>query len=220
MKTIAIIDDDVDIGNLLEELLQNEGYNVVRAYSGTEALLLLKNEKPDLILLDLMLPGISGEDVLRKIQNIPVIIISAKISVEDKVDMLLSGAVDYITKPFETRELLARIVVALRKNESTNNRKIMKVNDLIIDEDLRTVKYNSDEIKLTKTEYAIFEYLVINSNKVVSKSSILDNIFDEASDCTEDSLKQHICNIRNKIKKVSNKDLIESVWGIGYIIKD
>lgn len=220
MKTIAIIDDDVDIGNLLEELLQNEGYNVVRAYSGTEALLLLKNEKPDLILLDLMLPGISGEDVLRKIQNIPVIIISAKISVEDKVDMLLSGAVDYITKPFETRELLARIVVALRKNESPNKRKFMKVNDLIIDEDLRTVKYNSDEIKLTKTEYAIFEYLVINSNKVVSKSSILDNIFDEASDCTEDSLKQHICNIRNKIKKVSNKDLIESVWGIGYIIKD
>lgn len=220
MKTIAIIDDDVDIGNLLEELLQNEGYNVVRAYSGTEALLLLKNEKPDLILLDLMLPGISGEDVLRKIQNIPVIIISAKISVEDKVDMLLSGAVDYITKPFETRELLARIVVALRKNESPNKRKFMKVNDLIIDEDLRTVKYNSNEIKLTKTEYAIFEYLVINSNKVVSKSSILDNIFDEASDCTEDSLKQHICNIRNKIKKVSNKDLIESVWGIGYIIKD
>ena len=100
MKTIAIIDDDVHIGNMVEEVLRSENYDVMRAYSGTEALYLLSNNKPDLVLLDLMLPGISGEDVLPHIQNIPVIVISAKVDVDSKVNLLLSGAADYLTKPF------------------------------------------------------------------------------------------------------------------------
>ena len=115
MKTIAIIDDDVHIGNMVEEVLRSENYDVIRAYSGTEALYLLSNNKPDLVLLDLMLPGISGEDVLPHIQNIPVIVISAKVDVDSKVNLLLSGAADYLTKPFDTKELLARIAVQLRK---------------------------------------------------------------------------------------------------------
>ena len=102
MKTIAIIDDDVHIGNMIEEVLKGEGYNVIRAYSGTEALYLFENNHPDLVLLDLMLPGLSGEEVLPHIQNIPVIVISAKIDVDSKVDLLMSGAADYLTKPFET----------------------------------------------------------------------------------------------------------------------
>ena len=108
MQSILIIDDDVSIGNLEQDVLEREGYAVQRAYSGTEALLLLKENKPDLILLDLMLPGISGEELLPQIQEIPVIIISAKAAVEDKVGMLLGGAVDYMTKPFDTKEMLAR----------------------------------------------------------------------------------------------------------------
>ena len=116
MKTIAIIDDDVHIGNMLEEVLQKEGYGVLRAYSGTEALMLLSAQTPDLVLLDLMLPGLSGEDVLPKIKNIPVIVVSAKIDVDNKVRLLYGGAADYITKPFNTKELLARIAVALRGN--------------------------------------------------------------------------------------------------------
>ncbi len=100
MKNILIIDDDVYIGNMIEEVLKIEGYAVMRAYSGTEALLVLSNNKPDLILLDLMLPGLSGEEVLAKIKDIPVIVISAKLDIDNKVDVLLGGAVDYITKPF------------------------------------------------------------------------------------------------------------------------
>ena len=115
MKTIAVIDDDVYIGDMLSEVLTKEGYGVLRAYSGTEALLLLTQNKPDLVLLDLMLPGLSGEEVLPHIKNIPVIIISAKTDVSNKVNLLLEGASDYITKPFEISELLARIVVQLRK---------------------------------------------------------------------------------------------------------
>ena len=109
MKTIAIIDDDIHIGDMLREVLVQEGYSVLRAYSGTEALYLLSQNKPDLVLLDLMLPGLSGEEVLPHIENIPVIVLSAKVDVQDKVNLLLGGAADYMTKPFDTKELLARI---------------------------------------------------------------------------------------------------------------
>ena len=109
MKAILIVDDDIHIGNLLEELLNREGYLVFRAYSGTEAVLFLKDTTPDLILLDLMLPGLSGEELLPYSKGIPVIIVSAKIDIDDKVSLLLNGAADYITKPFQTKELLARV---------------------------------------------------------------------------------------------------------------
>ena len=114
MKHILIIDDDIHIGNIMEEALIKENYQVSRAYSGTEALYVLSASKSDLILLDLMLPGLSGEEVLPQIKGIPVIVISAKTDVDDKVALLLGGAADYITKPFEMKELLARITVALR----------------------------------------------------------------------------------------------------------
>ena len=118
MKKILIVDDDVSIGNMLEEMLMKEGYTVLRAYSGTEALLLLRGEKPDLVLLDLMLPGLSGEEVLPHLQDIPVIVMSARADVEDKVELLLGGAVDYVTKPFSGKELMARIAVQLRLREN------------------------------------------------------------------------------------------------------
>ena len=115
MYTIAIVDDDCYIGNMLEEVLTRAGYSVIRAYSGTEALMLFEQTQPDLILLDLMLPGCSGEKVLTKIQKVPVIVISAKVDIQNKVNVLLGGAVDYLTKPFEMEELLARITVQLRR---------------------------------------------------------------------------------------------------------
>ena len=117
MKQIAIIDDDIYIGDMLQRLLEEAGYGVLRAYSGTEALMLLERRLPDLILLDLMLPGISGEEVLAKTQGIPVIVVSAKNGIQEKVSVLLDGAVDYLTKPFDVRELLARIAVQLRQRE-------------------------------------------------------------------------------------------------------
>lgn len=133
METILIIDDDVAIGNLEQEVLEWEGYLVQRAYSGTEALLLLKEKKPDLILLDLMLPGMFGEDILPQIQGIPVIVVSAKTAVEDKVELLLGGAVDYLTKPFDTKELLARIAVRLREKSSLRLSPVYTYEELTID---------------------------------------------------------------------------------------
>ena len=157
MKTIAIIDDDVHIGNMIEEVLQGEGYNVIRAYSGTEALYLFENNHPDLVLLDLMLPGLSGEEVLPHIQNIPVIVISAKIDVDSKVDLLMSGASDYLTKPFDTKELVARIAVQLRKAENDNKSKVLKAGGLILDEESHEVSYNGEPIKITNTAKELSE---------------------------------------------------------------
>lgn len=216
MKTIAIIDDDVYIGNMIEEVLQNEGYNILRAYSGTEALYLLSNNKPDLVLLDLMLPGLTGEEVLPHIHNIPVIVISAKIDVDSKVSLLLSGAADYLTKPFDTKELLARIAVQLRNKESKCDTMVVTVGQLILDEQSHEVKYDGKPIKITKTEYAILKLLMINQNRTISKSIILERIASDTPDCTEDSLKQHISNLRSKLRDISEKDMIEAVWGIGY----
>ena len=125
-KQILIVDDDMNIGNMLEDALSRENYQVMRAYSGTEALMLLDKETPDLILLDLMLPGLSGEEVIPKIKNIPVIVMSAKADINSKVDVLLAGAADYVTKPFELKELMARIIVQLRKNESVSQNSIVK----------------------------------------------------------------------------------------------
>ena len=115
MERILIVDDDLYIGNMVEEVLTKEGYRVSRAYSGTEAVLSLSETAPDLVLLDLMLPGLSGEEILPKIKDVPVIVVSAKADTENKVDMLLNGAADYITKPFDIKELTARIKVQLRK---------------------------------------------------------------------------------------------------------
>ena len=216
MKTIAIIDDDVHIGNMIEELLQEEGYNVLRAYSGTEAIYLLSNNSPDLVLLDLMLPGLSGEEVLPHIKGIPVIVISAKIDTESKVNLLLSGAADYLTKPFDTKELLARITVQLRKTQTDIVTSVLSADKLTVDEQSHEVSYDNKPIKLTKTEYAILKILVLNKNKTISKSVILERIVEDTSDCTEDSLKQHISNLRVKLRDASGKDMIEAVWGIGY----
>ena len=216
MKTIAIIDDDIHIGDMLTEVLTQEGYSVLRAYSGTEALYLFEQNKPDLVLLDLMLPGLSGEEVLPHIENIPVIVISAKIDVQDKVNLLLSGAADYLTKPFDTAELLARITVQLRKAENSTTTNVLSVGELTLDEQSHEVKYNDVAIKTTKTEYAILKLLMTNPNRTISKSVILEHIAADTPDCTEDSLKQHISNLRVKLRDASNKDMIEAVWGIGY----
>ena len=217
MKTILIIDDDMHIGNMLTEVLEREGYGVLRAYSGTEALMLLSTKTPDLILLDLMLPGLSGEEVLPKIKNIPVIVVSAKIDVDNKVELLLGGAVDYVTKPFHTKELLARIAVALRG--TTKQQTLLYFDDITLNTAGLTVHVGEVEVKLTRTEFAILKYLMQNSAKVVSKSQLLEHISIDTPDCTESSLKIHVSNLRGKLRDVSGKDYIEAVWGIGFKLK-
>ncbi len=224
MKTILVIDDDMHIGNMLEEALTGEGYAVKRAYSGTEAQLLLSREKPDLILLDLMLPGLSGEELLPKIKDIPVIVVSAKADVSDKVELLLGGAADYVTKPFDLAELLARITVQLRKSESVSPENAPVFEDLVLLPDILTVKIGTQfadkEVRLTRTECAILKLLMQNPKIPVSRSSILDKISLDTPDCTERSLKQHISNIRRKLQAVNGRDYIEAVYGIGFKMKN
>ena len=218
MKTIAIIDDDIHIGNMLEEVLTKEGYGVLRAYSGTEALLLLSQKTPDLILLDLMLPGLSGEEILPRIKSIPVIVVSAKIDVDHKVNLLLDGAVDYVTKPFHTRELLARITVALRS--ATVNAALLRYDGMTLNTANFSVSADGKDVKLTRTEYAILKYLMMNGAQAVSKSQLLERISLDTPDCTENSLKIHVSNLRKKLREASGKDYIEAVWGIGFKLKN
>lgn len=219
MKRILIIDDDIYIGNMLQETLLKEGYAVQRAYSGTEALLVLAKEKPDLVLLDLMLPGLSGEEILPMIKNIPVIVISAKVDVESKVNVLLDGAVDYITKPFNRKELLARIIVRLRHAAMPVD-KVLSFADIQLDTALHTVYVLGQAVKLTRTEFAILKLLMQNPTQVITKSLLLDRISEDTPDCTESSLKMHVSNVRKKLRDVSGKDYIEAVWGIGFQLKE
>ncbi len=220
LKNILIVDDDVYIGNALEEALTKEGYGVSRAYSGTEALLVLSRATPDLILLDLMLPGADGEEVLPQIKGIPVIVISAKADIDHKVDLLLGGAADYVTKPFSTKELLARIAVQLRQAAASPAASVLTFDGITLHTDTHTVTAGTDEIRLTRTEYAILKLLLQNPAQVITKSRLLDRISEDTPDCTESSLKTHISHLRAKLRKGTGKDHIESVWGIGFKLKD
>lgn len=220
MKTILIVDDDVHIGNALEEALAGEGYSTLRAYSGTEAVFVLSHARPDLVLLDLMLPGLSGEDVLPYIKGLPVIVMSAKTDIDNKVELLLSGAVDYVTKPFHTKELLARIAVHLRTFDSCNKARTLTFADIELDLDTHTVRIQGADIRLTRTEYAILKTLMQNQTQIVSKSRLLDCIAADTPDCTESSLKTHISHLRTKLLQMTGEDHIETIWGIGYRMKE
>ena len=179
MSHILIIDDDIHINEMLEEVLIQEGYQVSHAYSGTEALLFLANEKPDLILLDLMLPGLKGEEVLSQIEKIPVIVMSAKVEVKDKVALLLNGAEDYITKPFEIEELLARIVVQLRKSTRSDSSEKLMYREITVNMVTHEAWVGEHEVKLTKTEFAILKILLEHPKQVITKTVLLDRVSEE-----------------------------------------
>lgn len=219
MRQILVVDDDVNIGNMLEELLTREGYRVTRAYSGTEALLVLSSVRPDLVLLDLMLPGLDGRELLPRLKGIPVIVVSARVGVDDKVNMLLGGAADYVTKPFDTKELLARIAVQLRDTAAADTEAVLTHGDIVVDTGTHQVSVCSQAVRLTRTEYAILKLLMQNPTQVITKTLLLDRISEETPDCMESSLRVHISNLRKKLRDVGEKDYIESVWGIGFKMK-
>lgn len=220
-KLIAVIDDDVHIGNMLEELLVREGFAVLRAYSGTEALLLLSGRRrPDLVLLDLMLPGLCGEEVLPKLAGIPVIVLSAETKADKKAELLLGGAADYMTKPFDRKELLARITVQMRSAAARNRTNVLEYEEILMDTGLRQVKVSGQTVKLTRTEYAVLKLLMQNAAQVVTKSVMLDRICEDTPDCMESSLKVHVSNLRRKLKDIGGKDYIEAVWGIGFKMRE
>lgn len=157
----------------------------------------------------------SGEELLPQISDIPIIVMSAKVDVEDKVSLLLGGAVDYVTKPFDTKELLARITVALRVKTPSLNR-TLEFEDITLDTFTYEVFIEDKKVKLTRTEYAILKLLIQNPKQVIVKSFLLEKISEDTPDCTESSLKMHISNLRKKLRDISGKDYIEAVWGIGF----
>ena len=211
---IAIVDDDVYIGDMLEELLRREGYGVLRAYSGTEALMLLEDRRPDLILLDLMLPGLNGEEVLPHLTGIPVIVLSARAAVEDKVDLLQGGAADYLTKPFDTRELLARVSVQLRRQSRQDG--LLRYRGIVLAPETREAAVDGGAVRLTRTEFSILKMLMQNPKQVITKSQLLEQLSIETPDCVESSLKVHVSNLRRKLREAGAGEVIEAVWGIGF----
>ena len=219
MSKILIVEDDEDIGAVLQRELTKDGFEVIRAVTGTEGRMMLA-QNPDLILMDLMLPGLTGEELLTHIpKEIPVIAVSARSSIDDKVSLLTEGCVDYITKPFDIKELKARVNAALRTSKGKKTSGRITCGDMLIDTDKHEVTIEGRELKLTRTEYAILKMLAGGKGRVISKSELLDLIKTETPDCTESSVKVHISNLRKKIKELTDTEYIEAVWGIGFKLK-
>lgn len=221
MRKILIIEDDVDINDIIAESLTKAGYICTQAYSGTEALLYLDRETYLLAVMDLMLPGLSGEKLLPELkekQQIPVIVLSAKDSLDSKVSLLTEGAEDYITKPFELEELVARVGVQVRRFAKDDNREstFLKYKNLILNLDTFTATVKNTEITLTKQEFKILELLLSHPNKVYSKQDIYDYAWDDIYIGEDKTINVHISNIRKKIKAVTEDEYIETVWGIGF----
>ena len=221
---ILVVEDDVDINNLISKTLEKQQYKITQAFSGSEALLQLSISEYSLILLDLMLPGISGEEIIKKIRNekeMPIIVISAKTSLNDKVNVLNIGADDYITKPFESEEIIARVNSNLRgyrkyKTETTLD-KIYKFKNITLDEERREVKVNDTDIHLTGYEFDILSILIKNPDKVYSRESLYEQVWKNGYYGEDNSVNVHISNIRKKIKSVSkDEEYIKTVWGIGF----
>ena len=222
MALIYILEDDRNIREIEEIALKNADYEVVSFETAAEFGKRLKERVPDLLLLDLMLPGISGEAVLEEIRkkgNLPVIVLTAKDSLDEKVEVLTSGADDYITKPFEIREVLARVQVQLRRKEEkeTGIERDLSFKDMVLNRDTFQVRIDGRILsKITKQEFAILELLLRNPKQVFSKEDIFEYAWDEPYMGETKTLDVHISNIRKKIKQVTSDEYIETVWGIGY----
>ena len=220
MKKILIVEDDVNINNLLKEALSQKGYTCGQAFSGTEAALWLEKESWMLVLLDLMLPGMTGEEVLQLIRrqgDTPVIVLTAKDAMEEKLDLLTSGADDYITKPFDINEVIARVPIQLRHAGQEAEPDRIECGGITLDDKTHQIWVDGQEIlHLTRQEYAILEFLIRHPKQVFRKEAIFTYAWEEEYMGETKTLDVHISNIRKKLKAVTDKEYIQTVWGIGY----
>lgn len=238
---ILIVEDDNDINRMLKELLEGQGYETTQAFSGTEAVLYMERRMPDGVILDLMLPGMSGEELLRHIKtNSPdtaVVVASAKEEVQTRIELLKAGADDYIVKPFDTQELLARLEAVLRrlKKEKPENQtaaigqqeysdeekgKVLKYKDIVMRPDDFYITVAGQELSLTKREYLILQLLMENPGKVFTKSNIYESVWNEEFLGEDNAVNVHISNIRQKLARIKEEEsYIQTVWGIGFKLK-
>lgn len=227
MKNILIVEDDDHIIELLKFNVENNGYNVSIAMDGLTGLEKAVNELPDLILLDLMLPGIDGIEICNKLKNkertkdIPIIMLTAKGHETDKILGLEIGADDYITKPFSVRELMTRVKVVLRRYSRDTHREVLnhiKIGRLEIDHDKHEVRLDNTLVKLTLKEYQLLEYLAENRGKVLSRNALLDRVWGYDYFGETRTVDVHIRHLRKKIDD-DNANIIETIRGVGYKIK-
>lgn len=231
---ILIVEDDNDISQMLKELLQQNGYETAQAFSGTEALFYIEKECPAAMILDLMLPGMNGEEVLGKMKKeypgIAVIISSARDDIQTRIAMLRAGADDYMIKPFDTEELLARLEAVLRRSgknpkgerkpEEASGGRVLRYKDILMEPEDFRITVSGRDIRLTRREYLILELLMENPGKVFTKSNIYESVWNEEFLGEDNAVNVHISNIRQKLAKVHGEETyIETVWGIGFKMK-
>ena len=219
MERILIIEDERDVNQLLAQTLQNSGYETVSVWNGLEGIQQLQKQHFDMVLLDLMLPYKSGDEVLKEIRkdcDIPVIVISAKDLFGTKIDLLTLGADDYITKPFDLGEVTARVVTNLRRCHIKNQKKQLTYKELTLDTESKTLTVSGSKLELTAKEYGIMELLLQSPNKVFSKAYLYETIWGYEYLGDENVIKTHISNLRTKLKNHSETEYIETVWGLGY----
>ncbi|MDE7477994.1 MAG: response regulator transcription factor [Lachnospiraceae bacterium] len=228
---ILIVEDDNDINHMLSDLLGGQGYRTASAFSGTEALLYIEKKAPSAVILDLMLPGMTGEKLLAHIKKldtaISVIVASAKDDVRTRVELLRAGADDYVVKPFDTDELLARLEAVLRRNgqgkHSENDaegktRLIYK--DIVMEPEDFSITVSGQEITLTRREFLILELLISNPRKVFTKNNIYESVWNEEYLGEDNAVNVHISNIRQKLAKINSEETyIQTVWGTGFKMK-
>ncbi|QFR49917.1 response regulator transcription factor [Sulfurimonas lithotrophica] len=219
---ILVVEDDIKIANFIKKGLQEESYSVDVTHHGDEAIYLAQVNPYDIILLDLMLPGSDGMDVCKSLRtkdvSTPIIMLTARSKLEDKIDGLDSGADDYLTKPFAFEELLARIRAQLRNKSQSSA--IIKVGDLTIDTNKREVRRAENKIVLTVKEYALLELLARNAKKLLSETIIKDNLSDMAQETMSNIINVYIYRLRNKIDKGFEAKLLHTVRGTGYMLSD
>lgn len=232
---ILIVEDDNNINHMLSELFTLNGYRTVQAFSGTEALLHIEKQTPAAVILDLMLPGMTGEELLTQIKSnykeVAVLVTSAKEEVSTRISLLRAGADDYITKPFDTDELLARLEAVLRRSQSQQNSTlinppatpepcILQYKDLTMYPENHTVFVGEKDLILTKREYLILELLMEHPGKVFTKSNIYESVWNEEFLGEDNAINVHISNIRQKLSKLHPQEsYIQTVWGIGFKMK-
>jgi len=223
-KTIMVVDDEKRLVSLVESYLTQEGYRVVTAYNGKEALAVAQKEKPELIVLDVMMPEMDGYEFMRRHRaenNTPIILLTARVDDEEKVIGLEVGADDYMTKPFRPRELVARVRAVLRRSgEKEPSGKVLKAADIVLDRDSRTVKVGDTFVDLTPSEFDILTALMSSTGRVYSRLDLLDIIQGVRYEGYERTIDTHIKNLRGKIEKSPRSPkYIETVYGVGYRFK-